>query len=354
MAAADSWNYQFSASTIRIAQVDKFVIASPGLNLNEMSRKTNEVRPYGKLRTPIASVLSLFVLTGLVLLPPWVDNRCYLDAINAKHALLEASHAPRIVIVGGSNVCYGIDCEKLQHRLNKNVVNMGLHMGLGLRYMLSEVISSIGAGDTVVVSPEYEHFYGLLDGQMTLAEIFFVFPKAIRYMTFSQIIGLPSDCAALLKTKPTYYTLYVRNWYRKIKHQPLLFDEESRPTFNTWGDEIGHLDKPSVKFEQSILSANNEPQVDNEALFVLTKFQENLRAKNARMVVCLPYISEAQYRFKQAQIDAVFLALRSNNIEVLSHPRNSVFPEQAFYDSPYHLNREYRSLRTTNIEQLLM
>ena len=65
------------------------------------------------------------------------DN--YLAAVLEKDRLIRSTPSPKIILVGGSNLAFGIDSRMLRDSLNVNIVNMGLYAKLGLRYMLAQV-----------------------------------------------------------------------------------------------------------------------------------------------------------------------------------------------------------------------
>ncbi len=80
----------------------------------------------------------------------------YVNALIDKHVLLSEPREPKIVIIGGSNVAFGMDSRVLQEELGRPVVNAGLHAGIGLEYMLRDVEGYLSAGDVLVVIPEYD------------------------------------------------------------------------------------------------------------------------------------------------------------------------------------------------------
>src|SRR6476661_8416978 len=97
-----------------------------------------------------------------------VDND-YIAAVLEKDRLIRNTPSPKIILVGGSNLAFGVDSKLLQDSLRLPVVNMGLYAKLGLRYMLAQVKPYIRAGDIVVVVPEYDQFYGQFsEGDNTL------------------------------------------------------------------------------------------------------------------------------------------------------------------------------------------
>ena len=63
----------------------------------------------------------------------------YLQAYNKKCQLLEDAPAPRIIFVGGSNLAFGLDSQRIKDSLNINVINYGLHAGIGLKYMIDDI-----------------------------------------------------------------------------------------------------------------------------------------------------------------------------------------------------------------------
>src|SRR6478672_545894 len=84
-----------------------------------------------------------------------VDND-YIAAVLEKDRLIRSTPSPKIILVGGSNLAFGIDSRMMEDSLHLNVVNMGLYAKLGLRYMLAQVKPYIRRGDVVIIVPEYD------------------------------------------------------------------------------------------------------------------------------------------------------------------------------------------------------
>ncbi|MCC7418387.1 MAG: hypothetical protein IT176_14720 [Acidobacteria bacterium] len=62
---------------------------------------------------------------------------------------------PRVLVVGGSGVHYGVDALELERELRMPAVNFGLHAGLGLGPILALALDEVRAGDIVVLIPEF-------------------------------------------------------------------------------------------------------------------------------------------------------------------------------------------------------
>ena len=76
-------------------------------------------------------ILFLGITAGFLLhlSPQYLGN--YQASLIDKVQRLESIHEPKIVLIGDSNLAFGIDSEKIEEAFDMPVVNMGLHGGLG-------------------------------------------------------------------------------------------------------------------------------------------------------------------------------------------------------------------------------
>src|SRR5687768_14997237 len=124
-----------------------------------------------RLLVRLALLVLAIITTGLLIsrYDAGEANDNYLVAVLEKDRLIRKTPSPKIILVGGSNLAFGIDSKMMQDSLRMPVVNMGLYAKLGLKYMLAQVQPYIGPGDVVVVVPEYDQFYGdFANGDHTL------------------------------------------------------------------------------------------------------------------------------------------------------------------------------------------
>lgn len=98
----------------------------------------------------IAGILITLIL-AITMLPMEQDG--YLQAYNKKCQLLEDTPSPRIIFVGGSNLAFGLDSQRIKDSLNINVINYGLHAGIGLKYMIDDISTYARKGDIIVFAP---------------------------------------------------------------------------------------------------------------------------------------------------------------------------------------------------------
>lgn len=82
----------------------------------------------------------------------------FLGELRVKYTLLQQpSEKPRLIVVGGSAVVFGVDSGQLEELLPQyEVVNFGLYAALGTRPMLALSQQELRAGDLVILMPEQQ------------------------------------------------------------------------------------------------------------------------------------------------------------------------------------------------------
>ena len=138
-----------------------------------MKRFARELVAFAAIQVAIGAVVFPFART---------DDTHYLAATRDKHELLKTAPSPRIIFVGGSSVAMGLDCSVIKGRLaGYNPVNMGLHLTLGLEFMLAEIEADLRPGDVVVLSLEYNAL--LADqGNYILLQVAELRPASLAYV----------------------------------------------------------------------------------------------------------------------------------------------------------------------------
>ncbi|CAN5630760.1 hypothetical protein BH10CHL1_BH10CHL1_11860 [soil metagenome] len=299
-----------------------------------------------KLFTKTLLLVCLVFLTYLVLfLLPNKPTLLYASILD-KHALLRRAGSPKIVFVGGSSLALGLDSEMIHAKTGLPVVNMGLNGGLGLRYMLEEIKPDIAAGDLVIISPEYEHWYGsLLDGDLNLWWILQVQPG------FSQFISSQIQVETLLKYLPEFMQ------EKFLALLPAKIDPVyNRMAFNQYGDFVNHLTLAAPAHLDGIKQLKAEPY-NGQTFAVLQNFATFAKQRGANTLFIFPPLAKTQFAFKdnQAAIQQLYTLVKQlPGITVLGMPEDFVFPDQMFFDTVYHLRADGRTLRTTRMNDLLL
>ena len=272
------------------------------------------------------------------------DNSLF--ASQDKHQRLSSLPSPKIVLVGGSNLPFGIKSQAIEEAVNVPVVNMGLHAGLGINFILSEVEEDIHSGDVVIVSLEYHHFISksMYNGEDVLAALLFdVNRDCIKYVK-------PSQWVALLPNLCLYSSKKIINISPKtVDDFESLFTRES---FNAFGDEVAHYGMPST------VHSGEKPALGNvvytKAIQRLVRFRDFVDSLGARFIlVACPY-PEAQYEKDIAAIDRIVDAVHSSGLTFWIEPQDCVFPDSLMFNSFFHLSEEGAEIRTAQLINTLM
>jgi hypothetical protein len=296
-------------------------------------------------------IVLLIVPAGLVaatlffILPRNPDS--YYHGFALKYTLLGTSRSPKIVLVGGSNLAFGIDSHMLSSTLGVNVVNSALHAGLGADFMLDSVEKYIHAGDTVVIALEYVMCLETKHsaGDATLYEFLFEEPEFVRYcrkQNFAEVcLGLARASGARLATCLSGEGFEKDEFYHAN-------------AFNEYGDVISHLDKPSPGVRSLEHGWGDEP-ISHALLKSIRTFIERVEDGGASVFILPPCCRAKDYFANDQGIESVYLELkRAFPRQTLSNPQEFVLEgAEYFFDSGYHLSRQGREIRTAKIVECL-
>ena len=299
----------------------------------------------------LASRIALFLALGaftygallvLILLTP--DTSGYFASAIDKHKLLETTASPKIIMVGGSGLALSVDSPTLQTNLGLPVVNMGIHGGLGLRYMMEEVRAEIKPGDWIIIYPEYQAFYGFFNGDDSFIALLSAFPEGMRY------ISSPRQVLNMFKKLPI--SVQGQVYARLLK---LFYGEiggiYTRRGFDANGDMISHLgEPPNTEWMDKPLFGPKDNTFDDEAIAGINTFADYAHCHGAHVLVLFPTVSDIHYRDNEKKLLYVYTRLKNEGrIDYLSVPTEEVLPPSFFYDSPYHLNADGRKINTAKM-----
>ncbi|GHU71251.1 hypothetical protein FACS189450_06980 [Spirochaetia bacterium] len=259
-----------------------------------------------------------------------------MQAMIDKHQRLANTVSPRIVLIGGSNLAFGIDSKAIQDILNIPVVNTGIHAGIGLGRMLDDAAPFLHTGDIVVIAPEYSHFTSDWNGRYAAYELIFDIHRYPLLM-HQPLYGPPVD-----------FPVYVKNKLLSLiprQPNPLAY---TRDGFNEYGDYVKHLEQEN----QPVTLAEPIGEINTQYLSSFFKLVDHLTGQGIRVIITYPSYEEISFQNSTETIHKIDTALRGKeNITVISSPDNYCFPTRYFYDSAYHLNAKGREVRTEQLIQ---
>lgn len=282
-----------------------------------------------------------------LLLPQDAFDSSYHAAVIDKIELLDNSPSPRIILVGGSMVAFGVDSETLQKRLGYSVVNFGTHVGYGLRLMLDLIEPKLLPGDIVIIVPEYNYFSDGVDGDgRMLSYLIKAYPPAFRYLrTRDQILSLIM-----------YYPNMMQEMLEFIIEKPARSSIYFRGAFNRYGDLISHLDMPNWEFNYRpyVYTGIQTDPIIMDAVNLLNDFTDHALSNEVDVYVLFPAVIDEAYLSAEEDFYKLSQFLKNEvHTEFISEPGDSAFPLEFFFNTKYHLNRRGREKFTQLIIEKL-
>ena len=258
-------------------------------------------------------------------------------ALLDKTELLRSIDEPKIILVGNSNLAFGVDSQRIQEALGMPVVNMGLHGGLGNAFLENMGKLDISEGDIVVVC------HSDYDDDGTIPDPALAWITVEMHPEFWKLIPAKA-IPQMLKAYPSYlYSSAVRFLTGSSKNVPETGTSYSRAGFNAFGDVCVRGEDSFVFTEGSVVV----PQVGEETAARLNELNRYILSRGATMVVAGYPIGSGEFTPAEAEFDAFEAQLREAlDCPVISRFADYFLPYSCFYDTVFHLNDEGVKLRT--------
>ena len=276
------------------------------------------------------------------------DPTHYFAGSHLQIDLLKNTPSPRIILVGGSNVSFGIDAELMQRTLGIPVINDGLHAGLGVA-PLRELEEYLRPGDIVIISLEYNMFSynSVMEGDPAFLSDWIEYsPRRIRYLSdpWRQTLSL-------------YAIMLQRKINREVNRYLLggSLDEMrsvfSGTKYNANGDFIGHLQEASTRPRKIPSVAYLAPNFQEDIFIFLEGFDQRAQKKGAEVYFEPPASRRSNCKTTGKTVMAKFFKTFEErlSIPVLTPLDEVCLPDKYFFDTAYHLNAEGRRLRTQRL-----
>ena len=293
-------------------------------------------------------ILLTAVLIALVFAGIGPDPDHYFAGSHLQLELIKSTPSPRIILVGGSNVSFGIDAELMQQTLGIPVINDGLHAGLGL-VPLRELQEYIRPGDVIIISLEYQLFSspGMMDGDLAFLSDWIEYaPERTKFL---------SD--PWRETPALYATMLQRKVNREVNRY--LFGgslDEMRSVFlgtkyNANGDFVGHLQEASMAPRKIPSVPYLASTLQDDTFTFLERFHQSAREKGAEVYFEPPASRKRNCKITGETLMAKFFQTfeERSSIPVLTPLEEVCLPDKYFFDTAYHLNAEGRQVRTERL-----
>ena len=104
----------------------------------------------------LAVLIPAVIFASLMFIIPGQFGETFLGELSEKYDRLRGAGENKVVLIGGSNLAFGIDSAAMESVIGRPVVNFGLYATLGTKVMLDMSKSGLKSGDVVVICPEID------------------------------------------------------------------------------------------------------------------------------------------------------------------------------------------------------
>ncbi len=268
----------------------------------------------------------------------------YQASLQDKLSRLASLEGPKIILVGNSNLAFGIDSQKIEEALGMPVVNMGQHGGLGDKYYEELVKPYIQEGDIVILAPTQYYGTGEFDD------------KSLALITLEKNRSLweplsTKEKLSLLPAYPYYVYSCATRWLTGAGNQTQN-TSYSRAAFNEYGDVFFKPESEAVSSEElfGYPGAIPFPKVNSDFVDRINAYNEYVTGKGAQLVMVSYPIAQTAYTRSKEDYAALQSSLEAQlDCPFLSDYSDYFLDPEYFYDTIYHLTEEGTALRTQQL-----
>jgi hypothetical protein len=303
------------------------------------------------LTKTILFLLILIVVNLLLLFVIPKDRNHFLCEYDRKVELLKTTPQPRIILLGGSNIPYGVNTKMLVDSLHTNVVNFGMYGGIGIRLPLEDCLQYVKKGDSVVLQMEYHNFFNGGNGG-DIAFIAFMVATDWKYLgmlnakqVWNVLRGIPKKALGNLKRLMDYPVTH--SWDTPVENQTYVYTMSG---FNKYGDEVSHLNYTSHSSLASDIDYKLLP-IDSAFVVWLENILHRYESAGAKIIMLPPVCVETY--FKNVYNPQIKSYLHQIGYDYVEAPDSMVLNDSCAFNTGYHMNRSGVIQNTQRIIKIL-
>jgi len=285
----------------------------------------------------LAVILTLICYSALYLNPDYKKE--YVAGIVSKLHKLKDVDVNKIVFIGGSNASFGIDTELMETELGIPVVNMALHGGIPVKYLVEQVKPYVKKGDILVFSKEYEGFrdsdWNTLNGiEISKVATYDIFQMRIL---FTDRKMFETTISNVFKTIKKYIDLYPIQGRKGLKS---VYDARAFRRDNLLPDMIDGKYKLEIKnHELKLLDGNSK------ILEGLKEYKNYFESKEVKFLLTPPVVIKGYFDENKILPFWHFFSEKTG-IPMLNNTKKYTLDKKYFFNSHYHTNYQGRKIRT--------
>ena len=286
--------------------------------------------------------LKLALFTGLVILfllhvmPQFAGN--YTAALIDKAERLRSIDGERIVLIGDSNLVFGMDSQKLEEALGMPVVNMGLHGGIGNAVHEEMGKFRVNPGDIYVLS--YVHY----SDNDKILDIMPVWCAIEDHFDLWQILRL-KDSVKMFRGFPIYFKKCMEYYETDTGNQD-YGGVYSRNNFNCYGDMAAFRGETEYDFDEFIPA----PELNDTTRNRLNELNRYFQERGATLLIAAHPVGYGPMTADREEFKAFQEQLEAGlDCDVISDFTDYLMDYSYFYDTQYHLTTEGAGIRTDKL-----
>ena len=315
--------------------------------MNEVRKRSKKNPLLRFVSLLVATILPLPVIVAVLLSVPNMYEETFLGALAPKVERIKSIDEPKIVVVGGSSVAFGLDSKMLSEHTGYEVVNFGLYATLGTRIMLDLSREYINQGDIVIIAPE-------LDKQ-TLSLYFngeAMWQAADSDLSLLQKVH-PDNYMDLAATLPEYLSTVLS---RVAKGEGAISPTGiyRKDSFNEYGDIIypREYNIMTAGYDVNQVLTLSKDIYDAEFVDYLNEYINDITNKGAKAYYTFCPLNQSALAPETTEsVISDFYQHVAEMIEcpIISDPNSLILHEGYFYDTNFHLNDAGVIIRTANL-----
>jgi hypothetical protein len=283
---------------------------------------------------------------------PTQDSLWIIEVYQYKEELAQRATSPKVILVGGSNMLFGVDSGRLGEEWDTPVVNLAVHAGLGLPYTLERSKRVLRAGDAALLSLEWEMY------------------QHTRRYTEVGIDFITSSDGGYFSSLPWWekleiiYTMHPRRLVTGLRRLPSAPQRVTGSVYGVQnidehGDQIRVQPSSMTKHEYDALQSI-EPKVlesaDLSEIFMRTMDDYLQWARSQDVcVVLLPPNRMSFEEYSGPEFAEFFERIRqyaqSRGLAYPGDPHDYIYDKAYYFNTEYHLNSIGVDLRTEQMIQ---
>ncbi len=255
-----------------------------------------------------------------------------------KNNRLDSIQGNKIILVGGSNVCYGINSKIIEDSLKMPVVDMAINANMGMQFYYEQIKHALKQGDIVIAIPEYAAYNGNdMMGDAGTYSLALLDNRNIAHLNFHQWLSFPLYMGDIIKTNVTTAFTTGNNKITNGRYQ-----------YSIYGDYIGHQDDTSLsctfKNNKEYLIGNFDTSAyPNHSFIQLVKsFATFCESKKVKYIHMYPVYARGMY--DPSVVSKI--AKQLYPVQFTGTAETYLYGLDSLYDSPNHLLYNIKDERT--------